>query len=579
MLFGKPYGKRQRYELLRGQLDLERSSWMPHWRDLANFILPRRPRFVVSDANRGNVRNRNIIDSTATRSLRTLESGMMAGMTSPARPWRKLSTPDPALAKYGPVKDWLYDVNEILEALFHRSHLYNILPSVYGDTAVFATGAVLMEEDFETVLKFTSVPVGSFMVAHNVFFRELRLTVRQLVERFGQVDGGGDPDWSNFSDNVRHLFDNGLMETWVDVCHLIEPNPDYDENKLGARFKRFSSVYYEKGTAGNTALGYQSSIENKFLRESGYDYFPVLIPRWRVTGEDFYGTDSPGIIALEDIKQLQLGERKLMQAVEKMINPPMVGPPELRNMKASILPADITYVNSRDAGRGFQPAHEIDPRIQEMEAKQEQIRGRIKNAFYEDLLLMMAESDRREMTAREVVERHEEKMWAFGSVLEQFNKDLFSPLVDAAFYLANRQGLIPDPPEELEGVELKVEYVSIMAQAQKMIGMSAVERTVGFITQVAAVDPSAMDKLDIDETIDRLADMTGVPPQMIRPTEEAVALREQRAQKQQAADMAAGMGTLAKGAKDLSGANLEEDNVLKRLLDQARAGSAGPVAA
>lgn len=579
----KPYTKRQRLEILRSQLESERASFITHWRDLGNFILPRRPRFVLGDQNRGERRNRNIIDSTATKAVRTLKSGMMAGMTSPARPWRKLTIADQELAKDEGVKQWLYDVNEKMEAVFHRSHLYNSLPVLYGDCAVFATGAMLMEEDFDQVVRFTPLAVGSYMVANNkkgevdVFYREFGMTVRQLVDKFGMLPNG-EVDWSKFSIHVKDLYDRGNMESWVDVCHIIEPNPDNNPNKLDAKYKKYSSCYYEKGFGAGQRYE-TNEISDKYLMESGYDFFPVLVPRWETTGEDSYGSNCPGMEALGDIKQLQLGEKKIMEAIEKMINPPMVGPPELRNMKASILPSDITYVASREAGRGFQPAHEVDPKVQELELKQAQMRDRIKGIFYEDLLLMMAQSDRRQITASEVAERHEEKMWAFGSVLEQFNKDLFKPLIDNTFTIMLQQGMIPEPPEELEGMELEVEYISIMAQAQKLIGVASVDRFFGFVSQIAVGDPSVMDKIDMNETVDTYADMTGVPPKMIRSTEDAEAIRQQRQQAAQQQATLENIEKASKSAKDLSGATLEEDSALKRLVDQSSPGAQVPVAA
>jgi len=103
----KQYTKRQELEILRSQLFNERASFTPHWRDLSDFVQPRRSRFYTSDVNKGDRRNQKIIDSTATMALRTLRSGMMSGVTSPARPWFRLTTPDPDLAEFGSVKMWL----------------------------------------------------------------------------------------------------------------------------------------------------------------------------------------------------------------------------------------------------------------------------------------------------------------------------------------------------------------------------------------------------------------------------------------------------------------------------------------
>ncbi len=570
--------KRQRLELLRSQLEQDRATFIPTWRDLGDYILPRRPRFFVSDANKGDRRNQKIIDSTATLAARTLRSGMMSGVTSPARPWFRLTTPDPGLAEFGPVKDWLYTVEQRMSTAFLRSNLYNVLPIIYGDIGVFATGAMFIEEDLETGIRCYPFPVGSYMISNNnrlkvdVFFRDFRMTVRQLVAQFGQVDEKGRPNWESFSDHVKRAWDRGEYETWIDVCHVIKPNDEYNPKMLLAKHKKYSSCYFERGSSGISGSYLAGGDGNRYLRESGYDYFPVLCPRWEVTGEDVYGTSCPGLDALGDIKQLQLGEKREMQAIEKMINPPMVGPTSLKNQKASILPADITYTDIREGQQGFRPAHEINPRISELEGKQAQVRDRVRRAFYEDLFLMLANTNRREITAREIDERHEEKLLALGPVLEQLNQDLLDPLIDNGFDMLMKQDNLPPPPEELQGIGLKVEYISIMAQAQKLIGIAGIERFAGFVGQVGAAAPSALDKVDTDQLIDVYSDMTSIPPGIVRTDEAVEALRAQRAKAADAQNRMQMMQQGAGAARDLSQTDMEGDNALTRLIDQAKAG-------
>ena len=74
-------------------------GWDGHWRSIANNLLPRHSRFLSTDRNRGGDRNQHIIDSAGTQALRVLTAGMMAGMTSPARPWLALGIPDEKLAQ------------------------------------------------------------------------------------------------------------------------------------------------------------------------------------------------------------------------------------------------------------------------------------------------------------------------------------------------------------------------------------------------------------------------------------------------------------------------------------------------
>jgi hypothetical protein len=134
----------------------------------------------------------------------------------------------------------------------------------------------------------------------------------------------------------------------------------------------------------------------------------------------------------------------------------MVADPSLRREKLSILPGDTSFAGMRDGRPGFAPVYQVQPEIQHLEAKQQQVRLRIQRAFYEDLFLMLAETDRRQITAREIEERHEEKLLALGPVLEQLNQDLLDPLIDNTYAIMERQGLIPEAPEELHGKPVMV---------------------------------------------------------------------------------------------------------------------------
>lgn len=556
--------KRQLFDINKAQMEAERSSFISHWRDISDHVLPRRSRFSITDANRGEKKNQKIIDSTATLAARTLRSGMMSGITSPARPWFRLTTPDPDMAEFGPIKRWLDVCQKRMTTSYLRSNIYNILPTMYGDLGVFGTAPVYIEEDLTgNVFHAKSFPIGSYSIAKddkgkiNTFFREFRMTVAQLVETFGVV---------NLSTHVKNLYDQGNYQAWIDVCHIIMPNAEFNPNKPQPKFKKFLSYYYESGT------GYDlRGVEDVFLRESGYDYFPILCPRWETTGEDIYGTSCPGMEALGDIKQLQHGEKRIMEAIDKTIRPPLSGPSSLKNTTVSTLPGEITYVDAT-TGPGLRPVHEVNFRIQEMEMKQQQIRSRIQRAFYEDLFLMLASSDRRQITAREIDERHEEKLLALGPVLEQLNQDLLDPLTDIAFDLHVRQGLLPPPPPELQGVQLKVEYISIMAQAQKMLGVAGVERFTGFVGQLAAFDPGVLRKVKAEQIVDVYGDMLSVPPSIIRSDEEVEEIKQaeaaQQAQQQQMAMMQQG----AMIAKDLGQADMSQDSALGAMLETANAG-------
>ena len=506
----------------------------------------------------------------------------MGGVTSPARPWFRLTVPDKDLAESGAVKEWLHTITTRMTTVFLRSNLYNVLPVLYGDIGTFGTGAMLMDQDIDTGIKCYSFPIGSYMMGTDskgrvrVFWHDFQMTVRQIVDQFGQdPENPGKIDWTNISAKTKSLWDSKNTESWIDVAHVIKPNDDYNPKLLDSKFKKYSSTYYERGTAGRN--GSQGTFNagtqgNKFLREKGYDYFPVLCPRWEVTGEDVYGTDCPGMTALGDIKQLQAGEKRGLQAIDKMINPPMIGPTSLKTQNASILPGDITYVDIRDGLQGFKPAHEVRFDLDALEKKQQQVRERINKSFYVDLFLMLANSDRRQITATEIDERKEEKLLALGPVLEQLNQDLLDPLIDNTFTIMEELGMIPEPPQEIAGTELKVEYISIMAQAQKLVGLGGIERFTNFVSGIAQIAPGILDKVDGDQVVDFYGDLTSIPPGIVRSDEETAERREQQAQAQAEAQKSEQAAMAARTAKDLSQADPNGENALAAVVENGGLG-------
>ena len=560
-----PLTRRKYLDILRTQMSSERSSWESHWQELADFITPRRIRLNQSENNQGTKKNNRIINNTATLAARTLRSGMMAGVTSPARRWFKLGLEDKELADHYPVKLWLHDVTDRMNAVLNTSNLYNSLPIVYSDLGVFGTGAMPVLEDPNSLINTSVLPVGSYWIGQNtagkvdVVIRECSMTVRQIIRMFVKKDEkSGSPDWSVVSTRVKALWDSGQHETYIEVYHAVFPNEDFDPRMIGGEFKRYASVYFEKDQT------------DRSLGEGGFDEFPILCPRWELTGSDVYGS-SPGMDALGDVRALQILEKRKAQAVEKTVNPPMTAPTSLRNQKASILPGDITFVDVRDGQDGFKPAHEIRFSIKEMVLDIENHQRRISRAFYEDLFLMLSMSDRREITAREVQERHEEKLLALGPVITRLNSDLLDPLIDRTFEIMLRNGRIPPPPPELEsGTPLQVEYISLMAQAQRLVNLGSTERFATFVGNIAAGPyPEANDKVDWDEMIEEHGSMMGIAPKIIRPKEATDEIRRDRADRIAAQERAAQIETMSKAARNLGSTPMDQDSALNRIAQNA----------
>jgi hypothetical protein len=571
---------RQRLEQERQSLLTERSSFDSHWLDLATYLMPRRSRFQVTDRNKGDRRSTAIIDSAPRFAARTLQSGMHAGLTSPARPWMRVTTHDTELAEFGPVKLWLHTVTRRMLDVFHRSNLYNALPTVYGDMGVFSSAAVAVLEDDEELLRAYPYPIGCYAFSVDgrglvsTWVRDYQLNVRQVVDQFGRIPGTRDIDWSKLSIAVKNQWDKSNYEGPVEVSWHVCPNDEYNPRGLFARdTMRWRSYHYERGREEKDRPKHVNGADG-FLRVSGFNEFPVLAPRWDVTAEDSYGTDGPGMLTLGDVKQLQLMQRNKAKAIAKALDPPLKGPPELKNQKVSHLPGDITYVVERDGRGGLQPIHEVRLEgLQYFVMDMQETRDRVRRGFYEDLFLMLAMSDgvrgAQPITAAEVAERHEEKLLALGPVLERTNDELLDPLVDRTFAMMLRAGAIPAPPQELEGIDLKVEYTSLMAQVQKLVGAAGHDRFLQSSLQLAQVFPEARHKIRVFQAIDDMADMYGVNPNLVRSDEEAQQLAQQEAEAAAAQQQAAQMKDLAAAGKSMGDTSLDGNTALNALLGRA----------
>jgi hypothetical protein len=514
------------------ELKTIRSPWEAEWIPLAEHIEPTRLR--LASRNEGPRSRAKIIDSTGTFALSTLKSGMHSGLTSPARPWFRLTTYDPDLKDFGPVKEYLAQVEQRMREVFQASNLYNAFHTGYGDLGQFGQSVGILAEDDTTMIRMQQLIHGRFWIARDTkgrvttLYRQFRWSVQRIIERFG---------YKNASDRVRTLYDNSNYQQLFDVNHAIEPRLSRDPGKIDKRNKPFLSNYWmdESGDAG-------------MLEESGFDENPIIAPAWELSDDDHYGL-SPASIVLGDIKMLQHEQKRKLEGIDKKVRPPMTGPVSMRNNPASLLPGAVTYVDD-PTGKGFRPSMEVKLDLSELREDIRETQERIKQGLYADLFFAITDMEGiQPRNTMEISERKEEKLIALGPVLENVYNGQLEPTIDRTYNILNRRHELPPPPPELHGQPLKIEYTSMLSQAQKAVATGAIERGFAFAGQISAVKPEILDKLDGDEAIDQYFDMIGVPPSIILSDDKVKALRDQRAQQlkqQQSAEMMSQMAPAAK---------------------------------
>ena len=524
-------------------LETERKrGWETHWRDLARNFMPRRARFLDAGepTNDGDVRN-HLQDDIGILAVRTLASGMQSGLTSPARPWFSLTLQDEDLTHNEAVKQWLHDCYERMVNVFARSNFYDQIHMLYRELAVFGTAVMMVEADPESAIRCRTLTAGEYCLDVNAssrvdtLYRRIRMTPRQIAEAWPVT----------CPDRIKRMaeLDNN---DWLTLLHAIEPNPDYKPGRVSKQERPWRSVYMvlEGGT--------------EVLENSGYYEFPALCPRWDTTASDIYGS-SPAMDALGDCRMLQKVAEDGRIALEKEVNPPLLIAESSGIDSVDVSAGAMNFTSSLAQGQpSVTSLYQVRANLPALEATKEQLKRQIREMFFNDLFLMITETHKN-MTATEVAERNSEKMLLLGPVLDRLRSELFQPLIERCYGVESREGILPPPPvqqvPELQGKEIKIEFISILAMAQKQAGIAAINQTVGFIGNLAQLtqNPDVLDKLNVDEAVDEIAEMQGVPPKLIRSDEEVAALRQARAQQmqqmQQMQMMQAGANVAATGAK------------------------------
>jgi len=538
-------------------LRTNRYSWWTHARELADYLLPRRYKWLITPNQmaRGSPINSHILDSTATLAARNLASGLMSGVSNPTRPWIKLKINRLDSTGTTPISLWLAECERLLMLIFAESNFYNSIAIVYFDLVVFGTASMLIYEDFEDVINCINPCFGEYYVdidgkyRPTIFYREFTMTVDACVDEFGL---------ENCSPAVQGLYQQGGAQLTRElvVAHAIEPNNKPEVYGIPRRFK-FMECYWEWGGSASPQGG--ASYAQGFLRKRGYHEQLNVTVRWDLVSNDAYGR-SPGMDALPDVKQLQQEVRRKAQAIDKTVNPPMEADIQLKNQPASLLPGGITYTAGlmSSGNPGFRSVYgNWKPEIQAISEDLQEIRDRIKRVFFNDVLQTASQYETRSnVTAVEWDMRKSESLVMLGPVLERIYTELLEVAVERTFAIASRAGILPPAPAEFSNANINIEFVSMLATAQAAATTAGIERLLQIAGGLVGVDPAVMDNIDVDFTLEKYSALMNNDPRIIRSKEELNNIRVQRQQQQQAEQLAEQAKSMSESAKNLSDTQL-----------------------
>lgn len=534
------------FERRRAELDEEFNQIKPDLQDLSDYLQPRMSRFLVSDVNKPIKKSKKILDSCPLIAVKNFASGMQSGATSAATRWFKSQIKSQELMNNYEVKLWCNQQEDLTRRILQSSNFYQLLLEAYKQLPVFGFSCMSMESDFNSVVNFRLLPVGSYRYSKDhrgevdTLCRHYKEKAKNIVNKYGK---------ENCSDEVQSAAEN-TPEKLFELVHFVEPNKEGRADSPFSKHKKFISVTYEVAA-------------DNILNKSGFERFPYVVFEASVNGEDTYPSSCPGVDALPDVKQLMTMTKEYAKAIKKIVSPTYKGPAGLKGSKISDAPG--MFIPEDDQGRGLSPVYEVNIRVLELREDLREMKETIKGHFYNDLFAVILNTADRGRTATEVNELKEEKMVLLSPLLDQIHKGL-RHILEWIFFECIKVKILPVPPQIIQGDELEIEFVSTLAQAQKTKGLASLERFTTFTVNLAqAIDPTLVYKLNGDKIVDDYASVANINPEHINPTDDVNKRREAMKKEQEEQKQMAAMQQGSEMVKNLGGVDSFGSDMLSRM--------------
>ncbi|WP_147819682.1 portal protein [Salidesulfovibrio onnuriiensis] len=529
-------------------LETARRPWVSTWRDLADYMLPRKGNFGLGGqlSHGPEAGDELIFDSTPLHALELLASALGGLLTNPALPWFEMRVKDREKGDSAEVRRFLQEARERMVSVLNaedtgfQAHVHEL----YLDIALMGTAAMYVEADPESVVRFSTRPLGEAYVAESAqgvvdtVFRKYRITLRQAWQEWGEA----------CSEHIRERVRENPEEK-VEILHAVFPRTDRDPFGIGVSNFPWACVYLETSS-------------RHLLEESGYMEMPYMVPRWAKAAGDTYGR-GPGLTALSDVRVLNAMARTALMAAEKMSDPPLMVPDDGFLGPVRSGPGGLSYYRAGSSDRI--EALPVRSDLRAAEQMMAERRDSIRRIFLNEQL---QPSEGPGISATEAVIRQSEKMRVLGPVLGRLQTEFLSPLIKRVFNIMHRAGALPRFPEGLQRNDVEVRYTSPVTRAQRQYEAQGLAQVMEYLSPLVGGGDAfgIMDNFDTDRVARHAADLFGVPADYLRQEDEVRQAREGKSHAGSQAQTAQTVDQMARVAKTLSEARMDAPNALTELV-------------
>lgn len=504
------------------------SWWYLNWVNLSIYLQPKRSIWLTQNSGgipspnnmqRGRQINGSILNSTATLSLGICSAGLTSGLASPSKDWLNITvSADISLNDEG--KAWIDEVKKRTYTILANSNFYKAFAQMNEDLVAYGTAPTIVYEDVKDVIRLYNPALGEYGLTvdatgrHDGLYRRFVMTTSQIVGFF---------KLENCPKEIKQTWaqKGGLTNQEYSVVHAIEPNYNTPACPKIPGGYTWREVYWIWGLSSDYPLSKKGFMEQPFVAAG-----------WTFQSNDPYAR-GPGMDILPDVLQLQTMTARLAEAIEKQVRPPLVADLSLKNQPSSALPGQVTFVDMKGGNVGMKSMYDVTPDIRGMVELIKETEQRIQKGMFVDIWLMLNEQPRDRQTAYETAARLAEKLQRLGPVVENIITDLRA-IMKRIFGICMRKGMYPPIPDSLKGVNIDIEFISMLVLAQKGANTGGIERLLAFAGNMAAVHPEALDVINFDQSLKIMSEMLDNPQSLLNDDKVIAQLRQGRQQQQAA---------------------------------------------
>lgn len=527
-------------QILREQKQLEstRGTFESHWQEIAERIYPSAAHFQ-GDKTPGAKNTQFIFDSTAGLALERFASAVNGYVTPINQKWHGLETDSDELNKDPEVQAWCAEVTRILFAVRYSdmARFDTQMNEVYMSLGAFGTGCLFVDDRIGRGIVYKSVHLSQLYFTENEdgiidrANRKYKETARNIVSVWGDKVDLPEKITTAAKENPESKFP---------VLHCVKPNKNRNPGVLGPQGMMYESTYC-------------LPTEKALLETGGYRSFPYAVSRYITQSDEIYGR-SPAMTVLPDTKMLNEMGKSIIRQMQMMVEPPVLLQEDGALTGFKLKPAALNYGGVDEQGRELAKPFNTGSRMDYAFEMQEQKRRHINDAFLITLFQILVDNPK--MTAYEVMQRMQEKGQLLGPTMGRQRSETQSVVVAREIDILENAKALPPRPEKMirANARVRISAGGPMARAQRAEEGVGILRTLESIPAIAEADPDTilLFKGKGPKIGRTLAEINGMPADLLNNDDDIAALKEGADQARAASELVQAAPLAGKAAKDLA---------------------------